>query len=782
MQLKIFQEETIEKLRISFLNLWQKQEKRLPLVLKSPTWSWKTVMTAEFLRKLVLDPQFQVQKAYVWLSFSEEIVMQSKKKLFKVYDWAWEITLLDLNDLSNRKFMKNNNVFFANWQKLKATNKDGRKLRRETEHSVWDKWIFDEFIINTQKQGIELILIIDEAHAHSLWDLAQEIIDLIDPKIIFKITATPTEKDELSALRLNSFIDVPRKDVVAEWLIKEKLITQTQEDLAKVKKDWIDQDKLLLELAFNKRLELKSYYEELWLDINPLVLIQLPNDDKDQKEELWMSKEDLVKSFLREKKIKDEAVAIWLSEKKENLDYVERDNSWVSFLIFKQAAATGWDCPRAWVLVMFREIKKPDFHTQTVWRILRMPLWEHFTIPELNIGYLYTNYERNDLKVPDNVNGENKPFVYKSDLKSWIEQIDLKSIYLWRIDYNDLNYTFEATLVKTLNDYFDIKENDILKTEDEKFQKLANKWVDITKNKITYNMIVDVEVENFDHFFEELKAKWTDIRASISKWDLERLFDLNIYTLIANQEEEQRKYAPARSWKAFRNAINAWFCKYISTTRVVYKAILINDLSKEDSVFRNIIGKALETYKPMRIKEVEEKEKRQEQVINLKVPKRENWYTEDYVEIKDFEIKKSAIFPFYTHKNKVQNEIDFIKFLEEKESIEWWYKNWDSWSEYFAIKYFDTFRQTERLFYVDFIAKLKNWKILMVDTKDWITAMSQETKDKAQALQKWIKNKKDLNIIWWIVLNSWWTWKINNKEIYNIDKNNSEFIDLGNLI
>ncbi len=780
MQLKTFQEETIEKLRKAFLNLWQKDEKRLPLVLKSPTWSWKTVMTAEFLRKLVLDPQFQVPKAYVWLSFSEEIVMQSKKKLFKVYDWAWEITLLDLNDLNNRKFMKNNNVFFANWQKLKATNKDGRKLRRETEKSVWDKWVFDEFIINTQKQGIELVLIIDEAHSWSDTKLADEIIDLIDPKIIFKITATPSEKDELSALRLNSFVDVPRKDVIAEWLIKEKLITQTQEDLAKVKKEWIDQDKLLLELAYNKRLELKSHYEELWLDINPLVLIQLPNDDKDQKEELWISKEDLVKSFLREKKVKDEEVAIWLSEKKENLDYVERNNSWVSFLIFKQAAATGWDCPRAWVLVMFREIKKPDFHTQTVWRILRMPLWEHFTIPELNIGYLYTNYERNDLKVPDNVNGENKPFVYKSDLKLWIEQIDLESIYLWRIDYNDLNYTFEKTLVQTLNDFFDIKEDDILKTEDEKFQKLANAGVDITKNKIIYNMIVDVEVENFDHFFEELKAKWTDIEASISKWDLERLFDLNIYTLIANQEEEKRKYAPARSWKAFRNAINAWFCAYISSNRVIYKAILINDLSKEDSVFRNIIGKALEIYKPIRIKEVEEKEKRQEQTIKLKVPKRENWYTDDYIEITD--VKKSAIIPFYTHKNKVQNEMDFIKFLEEKENILWWYKNWDSWSEYFAIKYYDTFKQTERLFYVDFIAKLKNWKILMVDTKDWITATPQETKDKAEALQKWIKNQKDLDIIWGIVLNSWWTWKINNKETYNIDVDYSEFVDLGSLI
>ncbi|MDD5770039.1 MAG: restriction endonuclease subunit R, partial [Candidatus Gracilibacteria bacterium] len=328
------------------------------------------------------------------------------------------------------------------------------------------------------------------------------------------------------------------------------------------------------------------------------------------------------------------------------------------------------------------------------------------------------------------------------------------------------------------------KEDDILKTEDEKFQKLANAGIDVTKNKITYNMIVDVEVENFDHFFEELKAKGTDIEASISKGDLERLFDLNIYTLIANQQEEKRKYAPARSWKAFRNAINAWFCAYISMNRVVYKAILINDLSMQDSVFRNIIGKALEIYKPIRIKEVEEKEKKEEKPIHLKVPKRENWYTEDYELFKDFEINKSALLPFYLKPKYTgrENEVPFIKFLEEKENILWWYKNGDSGSEYFAIKYYDTFRQTERLFYVDFIVKLKNGKILMVDTKSGITATSQETKNKAEALQKWIKNQKDLDIIGGIVLNTGGTWKINNKETYNIDKNNSEFVDLGNLI
>jgi len=43
--------------------------------------------------------------------------------------------LLDLNDLFKKR-MKENNVFFINWQKVKATNKDGRKLRKETEHSI----------------------------------------------------------------------------------------------------------------------------------------------------------------------------------------------------------------------------------------------------------------------------------------------------------------------------------------------------------------------------------------------------------------------------------------------------------------------------------------------------------------------------------------------------------------------------------------------------------------------------------------------------------------------
>jgi hypothetical protein len=56
----------------------------------------------------------------------------------------------------------------------------------------------------------------------------------------------------------------------------------------------------MLELAYNKRLELKKHYESLRLDINPLVLIQLPSDEKD-KEEVTTNKKDMVLSYLHKK-------------------------------------------------------------------------------------------------------------------------------------------------------------------------------------------------------------------------------------------------------------------------------------------------------------------------------------------------------------------------------------------------------------------------------------------------------------------------------------------------
>jgi len=84
-------------------------------------------------------------------------------------------------------------------------------------------YYFDDIIENTHKEGREFVLIIDESHKNRDTDLAQEVIDVINPKVILNVSATLKEKDELEAFRNDSFIEIKRESVVEEGLIKEKL-------------------------------------------------------------------------------------------------------------------------------------------------------------------------------------------------------------------------------------------------------------------------------------------------------------------------------------------------------------------------------------------------------------------------------------------------------------------------------------------------------------------------------------------------------------------------------
>ena len=54
------------------------------------------------------------------------------------------------------------------------------------------------------------------------------------------------------------------------------------------------------------------------------------------------------------------------AEKSETIDWISEPDNEIEFLIFKQAIDTGWDCPRAHILVKFRETHNIVFEIQTV--------------------------------------------------------------------------------------------------------------------------------------------------------------------------------------------------------------------------------------------------------------------------------------------------------------------------------------------------------------------------------------------------------------------------------
>jgi len=209
--LKPFQETAISQLKDQFLSLWKLPNQNIPLVFKSPTGSGKTIMLAQFLRDIVSDPRFAGNDvAFVWFSFSEDSYEQSKKKLFDYYGGASELDLIDFNDLSREK-LRQNDVFFINWQKIKGKSKDSRKLRRENEQGL----TFDNFINETHEAGRKIVVIIDEEHIGSDTELALEVVDgLIKPKITLRVSATP--KYIPTRADTAGYIEVKRKDVVEQ--------------------------------------------------------------------------------------------------------------------------------------------------------------------------------------------------------------------------------------------------------------------------------------------------------------------------------------------------------------------------------------------------------------------------------------------------------------------------------------------------------------------------------------------------------------------------------------
>ena len=761
-----YQVETVERLTDSFLTLWKSGKRQQPIVLKSPTGSGKTFMLAHFIKGLNHIPTWDEDKAFLWITFSEELALQSRDKFEQYFGTSNENGLLTVEDISHGTLQKND-ILFLNWQKLVSKSAENRKLRRPEDARLKKEQggYFEDFVEQAQAEGREIILVIDEAHTNVTPVLAQEIVNTINPRVTLHVTATPKPEIVAAAADLGSYINVDRAKVIAEGLIKEKIVIQTREDLEdSVGKDF---DQALLDLGLAKRSELKAQYEALGKEINPLLLIQLPNDDSDLVSMGEKTKEQVVVDYLESIGVSSDRIGRWFDNYPKP-EFIEHNNDKHDILIFKLAAGTGWDCPRAQVLVMFRNIKVEQRYVQTVGRILRSAdpenISDYSKSPDLRAGYLYTNYHRQDI-VDNWIDAkQDNPLVLHSKRRIADRGVELESDFLSRVDYGDLSSSskFQMSFIKSMDDWFIINEGDML---NDRQDRLEAGGLDLSA-RVTNKVIADAQFDNFDQLSLDFKKNGVEIDVEMSVNDIEKTFNLLCWSLLQEQTEDEAKIANiARSWSPLKSAFRVWLRSCIGADSRDYYRIVIADLAKgASSVIRPAVTKALKDYRPIL-----------DQLVNAKATqnRKADSYTfsiaEEYSYPANYEkidTKLSALESLYIPQEEFagkKNELEFIEHLENQGStIEWWFKQGIG-RDYFGVYYINTATKKPAIFYPDWILRLKDGRTLIVDTKAGRTAS--DTEGRAEGLAQRLQALGD-QFIGGIVLKENGVWHINSAANY----------------
>jgi len=732
-ELRDYQEKAVDNLLATFRKLTSRSEPSVS-IFKAPTGSGKTIMVAEFLKRLA-DEDLSDDYVFVWTSLYD-LHSQSKAKLAD-YLRDSRYRLMTLDDLAGESLAKDS-VLFVNWHSLTTTKKNGDGERDWSNVYVRDREdgrSIIEVLDKTRDEGKQIVLIVDEAHRNYLTDNSKRFVDeIIKPKLTLEVSATPimTVSPEDIADGKAGFVKVAFNDVVASGLIKQETV------INKAIGDYVDiaesADELVIEAALAKRAELVKAYKDAGVKVNPLVLVQLPSDKEKMSVEDESVKDTVEKQLAKQGITYDNGkLAVWLSgEKSEGLDNIADVDNPTEVLIFKEAVAVGWDCPRSQILVMLRAIRSITFEIQTVGRILRMPEAKHYEATELNQAFVYTNLaEININNNPEDLDFfKTKPTAHRKD---GIEGVALPSVYLHRQDYGDLTSSFIDVLVRALDARFGITDGDNVNAAYDK----ADKELELYNQELQKPILADVVLSDIDLAREQIGSLDIDkINADVSAANIQREFDYlaRLWSL---------PFAPARSYTKVKSAIYKWF-NHIGYNEQRWTEVqkIIACSANNQRVFAETIKAAQLDYERVKSKELATRRTQTDFTFDLPL-------SDDFGD--NYELLQATRYPYdnaYVQIKRSDPEKYFEDMLERSNDVVWWYKNGEDKDRYFAIPYEVTDEETNvvslRGFYPDFIVRYKDGRIGIYDTKAGITVTDKKTYAKSDALQAYLAKHDNL--------------------------------------
>lgn len=736
-----YQQKAVSELVDKTIRLLNLGGQRNKLVFEATTGAGKTVMACQMLAGLMDelhdrgDSRYQ-EVAFIWFA-PRKLHIQSYEKLKGAFEETRTLRPIMFGELDQNEGIRPGEILFVNWE---SVNKENNVMVREGDCSLSLYEITDR---TKEEFGLPIVAIIDEEHM--FWsktaDKSAAVLDRINPAVEIRISATPKTANPKET------VTVYRQDVIAAEMIKKEVVLNPEIELNF--SDELELNANLIKAALNKRNQIAEAYKAVGSNVNPLLLIQLPNDTKESMTTEDTAIADQVKKYLEmmcDITTDNYRLAVWLAGEKENLIDLERPDNLTEVLLFKEAIALGWDCPRAAVLLIFRKLQSDQFSIQTVGRIMRMPEQKHYQKEILNSGYVFTDIAKDKIQIVTADAGYILNNTITAHRRENLKNVNLPSSYIERpnVERNYLGPDFRKVLHEEARRFWDIAEENLMFSleelakldNDEESKPLPDSddlQINENRKKVANSLRLDVKNINIEipqdvHFQNEEQVLEVDtVKYARKATEIDRVFMAYIATKGHQFESKGRT-----------DKIASYLLEILADFFGIYeteaKKVVLYHLNRPK--FDRIIDTALERY--VRIRDKARKESAAKRVFKKygwEVPEERTYDNEtNHIE----ETGNHALLPFVQLNQASNPEKDFVAYLEQNSQyIDWWYKNGDKGKQHYAIEYTTGDEHTKSLFYVDFVIRMKNGHIYLFDTKSIESDVF--APDKHNALLQYIK-------------------------------------------
>ena len=659
-KLKDFQINTVNKL-LDATSIGSKKE----VLLQAPTGSGKTIILLSYIEEYLKENNKMV---FVWLTPGKgDLEEQSRKKMIKFLPHH---NTKNIQDVLLQGFEAKDTAFI-NWETI--TKKDNNALKEAERKNLYER------VREAHNNGYKFIIIVDEEHLNKTVK-AEAILQYMNPEYIVRVSATTKTNKEAEFIKIDELEVINAGLITRALYINENVSNQTTLS---------NEHEYLLDLAINKRKAIKDEYIKLGVQVNPLIIIQVPSKSNDLIKQIEKILEERNYTYDRKN------LAIWLSDRKENIENIENNESNQAVLIMKQAISTGWDCPRAKILVKLRDNMSEDFETQTIGRIRRMPQAHHYDNVLLDNCYLYTFDEKYETAVKQEL-GSNA-----YDTKVIFLKNEYKNFTLKKITFDNAFDGFdERQTFNILHEYYIEKYKLTSNKKNNKTILEANGYVfkDTIDNYIVQDKIVRINSDELQNA-NRIKVSST---VTTNKNGFELRHSINVISSKIGMRYDRTRLMLERMF--FRGKL--FTKKFVDLSLIEFYAFVINneDILKHD--FQEAVSQKSRQMK-MKFDELK--------ILDWKAPEMD--YIKYDPKMKDTTIYEKSIYMNYPNSTiKSKSERMFEFFCEHNENIKWFYKNGESSSDYFSIVYVDAVNHKWH-FYPDFIICDKDNKIWIIETK-----------------------------------------------------------------